>query len=238
MTCVSLRTAAALLALGFLAPLQAEKKKDSDSDSSGKKGSKAELGYTKGKEGALPPMTNGLAELASQAFARKDWPMARKYYLEMLRSDPQNALTYANLGTVEQQAGNAKDARLYYLHAVELNPALQQTWLALGLLAHQEGDHYLAVSALTRAVHEDPTDPKAHNYLAVVAQTMGWLDAAEGELQRAIELKPDYANAHFNLALMYLDRKPPAVELAKRQYEKALSLGAEKDEIVEQKLKE
>ena len=47
-----------------------------------------------------------------------------------------------------------------------------------------------------------------------------------------------YADAHFNLALMYLDRKPPALELARRHYEKAVSLGAEKDEVVEEKLKE
>ena len=70
----------------------------------------------------------------------------------------------------------------------------------------------------------------------MVVRSLGWLDAAEAELQRAIELKPDYANAHFNLALMYLDRKPPARELARRHYERALALGAEKDDIVEEKL--
>jgi Tfp pilus assembly protein PilF len=67
---------------------------------------------------------------------------------------------------------------------------------------------------------------------------LGWLDAAEAELQRALELNPDYTNAHFNLALMYLERKPPAIELAKRHYDKAIALGAEKDELVEKKLKE
>lgn len=225
----------------FLAPClllsapAADKKKE---DPAAKKSEAADINYASGKAGSLPPNTTGLSEMATQAFAKKDWNKARRAYLEMLRSDPKNALTYANLGTVEEQAGNAKDAKLYYLHAVELNPALQQTWLALGLLSHEQGDNYLAVSALSRAIHEDPTDPKAHNYLAVVARTLGWIDAAEAELQRAIELKPDYANAHFNLALMYLDHKPPAVELAKRQYDKAVSLGAAKDEIVEQKLKQ
>ena len=100
------------------------------------------------------------------------------------------------------------------------------------------GDTYQAVSALSRAIHEEPTDARAHNYLAVVVKKLGWLDAAEAELQRAIELKPDYANAHFNLALMLLERKPPAVALAKKHYEKAVALGAEKDELVEEKLKD
>jgi tetratricopeptide (TPR) repeat protein len=240
MRSVSPYALAALLApcLIFTARATDQGAKETIEASSKPPGSAAELGLAPVKDGALPPLTTGLSDQATQAFAKKDWDKARHAYLEMLRSDPKNALTFANLGTVEQQAGNAKDARLYYLHALELNPALQQTWLALGLLCHHDGDEYLAVSALSRAVHEDPSDPKAHNYLAVVTRSLGWLDAAEAELQRAIEIKPDYANAHFNLALMYLDRKPPAIELAKRQYEKAVSLGAEKDELVEQKLKE
>ncbi len=200
--------------------------------------SPAKLGLADdGKVGRLPSHTTGLSDLAAQAFARKDWDKARKYYLEMLGDEPDNPLTLANIGAVEQQAGRLKEAKNYLLRAVKINPALQQTWLALGLACHEMGDSYLAVSALTRAVHEDPLDPKAHNYLAVVARNLGWLDAAEAELQRAIELKPDYANAHFNLALMYLDRKPPSVELARRHYNKAVALGAEKDDVVEEKLK-
>lgn len=225
----------ALLAVVLTSPSFAA---DSKKNTASSKKSPADVNVAPPKDGTLPEFTTGLSDMAAQAFAHKDWEKARRAYLEMLRSDPKNALTYANLGTVEQQAGNAKDAKLYYLHAVELNPALQQTWLALGLLCHSEGDEYLAVSALSRAVHEEPTDPKAHNYLAVVARSLGWQDAAEAELQRAIEIKPEYANAHFNLALMYLDRSPPAIELARRHYEKAVSLGAEKDEIVEAKLKE
>ena len=66
----------------------------------------------------------------------------------------------------------------------------------------------------------------------------GWADAAEAELQKAIELKPDYGIAHFNLALMLLERRPPALELAQRHYDKALALGVAKDEVVERRLKE
>jgi Tfp pilus assembly protein PilF len=74
--------------------------------------------------------------------------------------------------------------------------------------------------------------------LAIVLKTQGWTDAAEAELQRAIELNPDYGIAHFNLALMYLERKPPALELTRRHYDKAVQLGLERDDIVERKLKE
>lgn len=200
-------------------------------------GKATELGLPDQKKaGALPPLTTGLSELASQAFARKDWKSARKYYQQMLEVDPLNALTHANLGAVEQQAGRLKDAQSLFSRAVAINPSLQQTWVALGMVSYENGDLYYALSALGRAIHEDPADARAHNYLAIVLKKLGWLDAAELEMLRAIELNPDYANANFNLALMYLERKPPAIELARRHYERAVALGAAKDELVEEKL--
>jgi tetratricopeptide (TPR) repeat protein len=190
------------------------------------------------KTGPLPPLNATISELAAQAFGRKDWDNARKYYEQMLRDDPLNALTHANLGAVEQQAGRLKEAQALFSRAVAINPDLQQTWVALGLVSYEKGDLYYALHAIGRAIHEDPTDARAHNYLAAVSKKLGWLDAAEAELLRAIELDPNYGNAHFNLSLMYLERKPPALELAKRHYEKAVALGAARDELVEEKLKE
>ena len=55
------------------------------------------------KTGRLPDHTTGLAELAAQAFARKDWDKARAHYLEMLKTEPDNPLALANIGAVEQQ---------------------------------------------------------------------------------------------------------------------------------------
>lgn len=225
-----------LLSASFPAhPLFSQEKPSPKSAADGKA---TELGLpNQNKTGSLPPLTGGLAERAAQAFGRKEWDTARKLYQEMMREDPLNALTHANLGAVEQQAGRLKEAQALFSRAVAINPDLQQTWVALGLVSYENGDLYHALHAIARAIHEDPTDAKAHNYLAVVTKKLGWLDAAESELQRAIELNPDYGNAHFNLALMYLERKPPALELAKRHYEKAVALGAARDDLVEEKLK-
>lgn len=227
-------SAAACLALASLAIAQetnVAKTKPADEG--------AKLGLADGgKTGLLPSNTASLAQKAANAFAKQDWNTARSAYREMLEADPENALAWANLGAVEQQSGQLNAAAQCFEKSVRYNPQLPQSWLALGLIYSNKGDKYRAVSAFTRALHEDPTDPRAHNYLAITAKSLGWTDAAESELQRAIELNPDYGLAHFNLALMYLERKPPALELARRHYNKALALGVEKDDIVERKLKE
>jgi len=190
------------------------------------------------KAGKLPAYTAALADRAAKAFSLRHWDEARAAYLEMLEADPTNALVLSNLGAVEQGAGHLPKAKEYFGKAVAINPDLTQTWMAWGLVCYDLGDNYLAASALTRAIHQTPTDAKAHNYLGVVVEKLGWLDAAESELRRAIELEPGYANAHFNLALMYLDRKPPGVELARHHYERAVALGAAKDPDIEKRLLE
>lgn len=190
------------------------------------------------KTGMLPPHTKVLGERAVAAFAKKDWAGARKAYHEMLELDDGNALIWANLGAVEQQAGDVKRAIECFEKSVQFNPKLAASWTALGLLVQRQGDAYRAISCFTRAIHEEPEDARAHNYLAITVKGLGWTDAAEAELQKAIDLQPDYGIAHFNMALMLLERRPPATELARRHYKKALSLGVAEDEVVERRLKE
>ena len=83
----------------------------------------------------------------------------------------------------------------------------------------------------------NPADPRAHNSLAIILKRIGWTNGAEVELQKALDLDPDYTEAHFNLAVMYLERKPPSLEMAGRHYRKARALGAAPDEIVEQQIR-
>ena len=190
-----------------------------------------------GKTGTLPAATTALADRAARAFSKHDWEGARKAYREMIQTDPENALAWANLGAVEQQAGGLEAAIACFEASVRFKGELAQSWLSLGLLYSGKGDRYRALACFARALHEDPVDARAHNYMAIEAKNLGWVDAALSELQRAIELNADYGIAHFNLATIYLEQKPPATTLAQRHYKRALELGVEKDEVIEQKLK-
>ena len=77
----------------------------------------------------------------------------------------------------------------------------------------------------------------AHNYLGITASQKGWQEAAEKEMLAAIEENPNYADAHFNLAVIYSSSEPPAKELARRHYEKALALGAQPDPTLDKLLR-
>ena len=189
------------------------------------------------KAGELPEFSRVLSYRAAVAFSKADWKTAKEAYLEILEKHPDNPLALTNLATVEHRTGESSSALVHLDRAVAINPAIPQAWILKGLIHFEEGDGNLAVSALTRALHEDPLDPRPHNYLGVVIKDLGWLHGAEQELRRAIELDSSYADAHFNLALLYLDRVPPARELARRHYDRALELGSTPDKLAEQKIR-
>ncbi|MCB1232467.1 MAG: tetratricopeptide repeat protein [Verrucomicrobiae bacterium] len=184
----------------------------------------------------LPEALEGLAKQGALASAEQDWPRAREAYLKMIDAAPQNALAFANLGIVEYRMEDYEAARSALRRSLQLNPTISQNWITLGLVYHREGNYELAIASLARALHEDSRDPRAHLYMAVVINDYGWGAAAVTELQRAIQLDPNYADAHFNLALMYLEQKPPAIELARRHYYVAIDLGAAPDKELERQV--
>ena len=118
-----------------------------------------------------------------------------------------------------------------------LKPALVDSWLTLGQTYLELKAPMMAVSATTRGVAENPADARSHNTLAIVLKRIGWTNGAEAELQKALDLDPDYSEAHFNLAVMYLERKPPALEMAGRHYRRARALGASPDAIIEKQIR-
>jgi Tfp pilus assembly protein PilF len=197
----------------------------------------AEIGAVDGREGGtLPPLTNELAQRAAAAVSERDWRSARAAYQEMVEADPDNPPALANLGAVEYRLKEYDSAIRHLERAVALRPSLAQTWLTLGMVHYERDDPLRALSAISRAVAEKPDDPRAHNQLAAAAKALGWHGAAESELQRALDLDPEYAEAHFNLALIYLERRPPSIELARRHYLHAVELGTPRDELVEKQL--
>ena len=177
-----------------------------------------------------------LGREALEAFDKGDMQGARKKFLKLLDLEPDNFFALVNIGTVECRLKMWDAAVQHLKRAVRLQPESGPAWLALGAMYCDRDQLDEALAALSQAVLYSPKDPKAHNYLGVTIGKKGWLTGAESELERAIELDPDYAEAHFNLALFYLQRSPPAVEMARRHYQRALELGEKPDALVEKAL--
>jgi len=169
----------------------------------------------------------------NRAFEAKDYATARRAYERVLSLDPQNQLGLVNLGMVEFYSGDPAKSENLLKQAVRQRLETAPAWLTLGMIYMDQNRFPEALAALSQATLHAPNNPRARNFLGVVIGRQGWIYGAEQELRRAVELDPAYADAHYNLAVFYLQEKPPATELAKRHYFKAVELGVEKDPSME-----
>ncbi len=176
--------------------------------------------------------TQKMAASALSAFNRGDLAAAKKGFSKVLELAPDNGPTMINLGLLEYRLKHYPEAKKLLGKAVRVAPEAGLAWLILGVIEYEMGDLDASLAALAQAVWLEPKDARAHHYLGVTIGKKGWYSGAEDEMRKAIELDPSYAEAHFNLAVFYLQRVPPAVELARRHYQKALELGAAEDKEI------
>ncbi len=178
---------------------------------------------------AVPAELEPIAREAREYFNRKEYQQAERLYEQILAKDPENIYALSNLGVARFRAGKLKAAELTFQKAIAINPEDSFNHGTLGIVYYRQGRYDDAINVLTKSIALNPKNAIAHNYLGITASQKGWQEAAEKELQSAVALNPNYADAHFNLAVIYATSEPPSRELAKKHYERAIQLGAERD---------
>jgi Flp pilus assembly protein TadD len=189
---------------------------------------------------SLPMLTPEARDAIEQGLAQfrdNKFDEAAKTFQKVTEMVPNHPMGWINLGSVEYRLGKLDEAERSLRKAVHLDPEVAQTWLTLGIVSYNKDEPEAALAALSQAVYLDSSNARAHMYLGVLMRKRGWLDAAEDELRKAVELDSTYAEAQFNLAMIYTERTPPALELARRHYYRALALGAAADPELEKLLK-
>ena len=185
----------------------------------------------------VPEVAREAAAEGNAAFARRDFERARRAYARVLDLAPDNLLGLINLGVVEYSLKKLEDAESRLRRAVQIKLDAAPAWLTLGIIYMDQNRLDEALAALAQATLYDPRNARGRNYLGVVVGRKGWIDGAQAELRKAVEIDPSYSDAHFNLAVFYLEGKPPSIELARRHYYRALELGAQPDPEIEKTLK-
>ena len=175
---------------------------------------------------------------ALQAFQRGDLEGAAKGYERVLVLAPENAPALINLALVRQRQKKFDEGDALLKRVLRNDVTNAGAWLLLGIAAYERGNLDAAHAHLAQAVLYAPKNPQAHLYLGVTLGRKGWYSAGEDELRRALEINPKFAEAHYNLAVLYMERVPPAVELGRRHYTKALELGAAPDPNLARKIGE
>ena len=128
------------------------------------------------------------------------------------------------------------EAEKHLRQALQTAPDDTYSLSMMGFLKFRQQKYDDALDVLGRAAKLDPRNAEIQNYLGLTLSQKGMRAAAETALRKAIEINPTYASAHYNLAVVYVMQKPPAVALARWHYDKALANGLPKNPEMEKML--
>jgi tetratricopeptide (TPR) repeat protein len=191
---------------------------------------------TTGGEEALGEEARKLEEEASSLLNEGQFAEAEKKYQRIVDVSPGNHFALSSLAFAQIKAGNLRSS-CCFLKKFSLKPGDISASVNLSKIHCRQGRFDNAIALLNQVVEADSKNAEAYNFLAF-ALGKGEAAKAEEALRRSLAINPDYPNANFNLAVMYANSEPPSLQLAKKHYEKAKSLGADPDPVLERRLSE
>jgi len=147
-----------------------------------------------------------LVAAAQQAQAAHDYAAAANDLRQAVRIEPNMPELWANLGLMQQEAGDIASAMISLREANHLNPSLYVPNLFLGiddLRVHKAPE---AVPFLTKAEKINKTDLQAPLALGRAYFATGRFSAAAPELERATALDPKLGEAWFALGISRLNQ--------------------------------
>ena len=185
---------------------------------------------------AFTPEARQLVEKAGALVRERRFTDAEKIYQQLNDEYPDNPFTLSNLAVTQIHAGKLTAALVALEKSLRIMPGDVFASVNQSNVYCRQGRFGEAVEILKEVIKKDPQNAVAHNYIAIALGKQGNAREAEEFFQRSIMLNGNYSNAHFNLAVMYANTEPPSLELARKHYEMAKSLGAEPDSVMERRL--
>ncbi|RFC42731.1 MAG: Tetratricopeptide (TPR) repeat [Verrucomicrobia bacterium] len=163
------------------------------------------------------------------AMGKGELAAAKHTFTTVLQRRPEHLSSLINLGWIAQRTKSWVEAEDYLKRARQLSPDNASIWFALGVVYLEQERVDFALAAFSQVVALEPANARAHRMLGLTLGRKEWYSAAEGELRRSLEIEPSDPGAHFNLAVIYLQRQPVALELARRHYHLSVDLGSAPD---------
>jgi tetratricopeptide (TPR) repeat protein len=185
---------------------------------------------------ALSPQAREIADLGTKLYQDKRFFDAVIIFRRALKVAPDNLFVIAHVAIAKIQVGKITDARVGLEKVLLKKPKDLLVLTNLAIVYSRLKAYDKAVATLKQILEIDPQSAIAHHDMGVVLGKTGELKESEQYLLRSIALDPNYAKAHLNLASMYLQQTPSALDLARASYEKAKSLGCAADSKIESRL--
>lgn len=165
-----------------------------------------------------------------------DYENARRFFVNALKGDPEQPKALMGLATCLYWQDDIPRAQRTLEILLRKWPEHAGAMALKGSIAWRQNDLDRARELFAEAVNRDPGDAQLNNNLAVILFELGKMDEAIRQLETALRADNRYSDAHYNMAVFLASGKWPKIGEARAYYEKALNLGHDTDNKLEQVL--
>jgi superkiller protein 3 len=158
-----------------------------------------------------------LRQQSTAAYEAKQYLRMIELLQKILEIDPNNSLSYYQLGVVFQEQQKLDEAIDAYKKAIALDPQYADAYNNLGVALKDQKKLDPAIDAYRKAIALNPQDATAYNNLGNVLSDQKKLDEAIDAYKKAIALNPQYVAAYNNLGIaLYDQKKDEAIDAFKK----------------------
>jgi spermidine synthase len=151
-----------------------------------------------------------LLDKALDAFRQNENDKAEQLYKDILEIDPENVMTWLNLGNVYASLQQYPAAEEAYNKSITLNPYYLFGYIALAKLYISTGSADRAKELLLKTLAWQKADKEVRLYLGIAYSMKKDMGNAFDQWNKALELDPQYALVHYYMGIQYQNTDPAA----------------------------
>ena len=133
----------------------------------------------------------------------KEYPDAKRAYLEAISLNPKNPNIYANYSNLLKELKDYQGALIQISHAIDLKNDESNFFNSKGILLEKLNKRSLAKTHYEIAAKIDPKNSKAYNNLAVLYYNQKEYEKAVENFKKALEVDPEYFEVYSNIGATY-----------------------------------
>jgi tetratricopeptide (TPR) repeat protein len=138
---------------------------------------------------------------ALDLYQRKEYTEALEYFMESVKTHPENYVSYYYAGTIFQEQQKYNDALTHYNRALQINPDYSKALIARGRLWSLARRFNESMIDVNRFIELNPNDASGYFTRGGIYYSLDQFEEAIRDYAVVVKLAPNFAQTYYNVGL-------------------------------------